>query len=98
MQNLKMKTFSESENKIKQVNDAINLVKDKYRIYFYFGMKKIRNNETEKIIIDNDGAPFTFIWDKNCSNVGLFLNEHLYPLNMPFSAMFAHSSMYLFDE
>ena len=61
-------------------NCIINLVKDKYRIYFYFGMKKIQNNETEKIIIDNDGAPFTFIWDKNCSNVGLFLNEHLYPL------------------
>ena len=61
-------------------NCIVNLVDKKYRVYFYFGMKKIQNNETEKIIIDNDGAPFTFIWDKNCTKVDLFLNEHIFPL------------------
>ncbi len=33
MQNLKNKTFSESESKIKQVNDAINLVKDSLKLF-----------------------------------------------------------------
>ena len=34
MQNLKLKTLSESENKIKQVNDAINLVKDNLKNFY----------------------------------------------------------------
>ena len=57
-----------------------NLANNKYRTSFYFGMKKIKNLEQEKIIIDNDGAPFNYTWDGNCTNIDLFLDKHLFPL------------------
>ena len=43
-------------------------------------MKKIKENHDEKIIIDNDGAPFKYTWDGNCTNIDLFLDRHLFPL------------------
>ncbi len=57
-----------------------NLANNKYRTSFYFGMKKIKNLDQEKIIIDNDGAPFNHTWDGNCTNIDLFLDKHLFPL------------------
>ena len=57
-----------------------NLANNKYRTSFYFGMKKIKNLDQEKIIIDNDGAPFNYTWDGNCTNIDLFLDKHLFPL------------------
>ena len=64
-----------------------NLSENAHKTNFYFGMKKIlelnitNNNLTEeKIIIDNNGAPFIHIWDNNCSNVDHFLKEHIFPL------------------
>ena len=58
----------------------INLANNKYRTNFYFGMKKIKENNDERIIIDNDGAPFNYTWDGNCTNIDLFLDKHLFPL------------------
>ena len=59
----------------------IDLAENKYKTHFYFGMKKIlSSDEKEKIIIDNNGAPFIYIWDNNCSNVDIFLDEHIFPL------------------
>ena len=48
MQNLKNKTFSESENKIKQVNDAINIVKDSLKVF----NNKYNKDKKLKCIID----------------------------------------------
>ena len=59
----------------------IDLAENKYKTHFYFGMKKIlSSDEKENIIIDNNGAPFIYIWDNNCSNVDIFLDEHIFPL------------------
>jgi len=64
-----------------------NLAENDYKPNFYFGIKNIpdpniiNNNFTEeKIIIDNNGAPFIYIWDNNCSNTNYFLKEHIFPL------------------
>ena len=60
-----------------------NLSETKFKTYFYFGMKKIsqlNNTITEKIIIDNNGAPFVHMWDNNCINIEIFLDEHIFPL------------------
>jgi hypothetical protein len=57
-----------------------------YKPNFYFGIKDISNSNItnnfteEKIIIDNNGAPFIHIWDNNCSNADHFLKEHIFPL------------------
>ena len=62
-------------------NCIMDLAENKYKTHFYFGMKKISNDdEKEKIIIDNNGAPFIYIWDNNCSNADYFLDEHIFPL------------------
>ena len=64
-------------------NCIINLAENKFKTHFYFGMKKLSKdepNENEKIIIDNNGAPFIYIWDNNCSNIEMFLEEHIFPL------------------
>jgi len=68
-----------NENKTDFYNCIEDLTNDKYKTTFYFGMKKI-NGSDEKIIIDNDGAPFIFNWDGNCTNVDLFLEKHIFPL------------------
>ena len=69
-------------------NCISNLAENDYKTNFYFGMKKISNlsltndnnlNE-QKIIIDNNGAPFIYIWNGNCSEVDNFLKEHIFPL------------------
>ena len=60
-----------------------NLSETKFKTHFYFGMKKIsqlNNTITEKIIIDNNGAPFVHMWDNNCTNIKIFLDEHIFPL------------------
>ena len=64
-----------------------NLAENNHKTNFYFGIKKIselnitnNNSIEEKIIIDNNGAPFIHIWDNNCSNVDYFLKEHIFPL------------------
>ena len=64
-----------------------NLAENNHKTNFYFGIKKIselnitnNNSIEEKIIIDNNGAPFIHIWDNNCSNVNYFLKEHIFPL------------------
>ena len=63
-----------------------NLAENDFKPNFYFGIKNIsdpnitNNDFTEKIIIDNNGAPFIYIWDNNCSNVDHFLKEHIFPL------------------
>ena len=65
-----------------------NLSETDYKTLFYFGMKKINYSEDnainnfskEKIIIDNNGFPFIYIWDNNCSNVDNFLKKHIFPL------------------
>ena len=68
-------------NKSKFFNCINDLANNKYRPIFYFGMKKIKDiSEEEKIIIDNDGAPFTYIWEGNCTNVDTFLDKHIFPL------------------
>ena len=65
----------------KEFYDCItNLANNKHRANFYFGMKKIKNDTKEKIIIDNDGAPFSYSWDGNCTNIDLFLDKNLFPL------------------
>ena len=63
------------------------LSENEYKTIFYFGMKKILNSSgsnsnqiKEKINIDNNGFPFTYIWEGNCSKVDSFLKEHIYPL------------------
>jgi hypothetical protein len=63
-------------------NCIIDLANDKYRPTFYFGMKQLKNNKTEKekIIFDNDGASFEYLWDGNCTHVDSFLNDHIFPL------------------
>ena len=69
-------------------NCISKLAENNFKTYFYFGMKQIPNlNITgtnnlikEKIIIDNNGAPFIYLWDNNCSNVENFLNKHIFPL------------------
>ena len=62
-------------------NCIMDLAENKYKTHFYFGMKKISNDdEKEKIMIDNNGAPFIYIWDNNCSNADYFLDEHIFPL------------------
>ena len=68
-----------NENKTEFYNCIEDMANDKYKTIFYFGMKKI-NGSDEKIIIDNDGAPFIFNWDGNCTNVDLFLEKHIFPL------------------
>ena len=68
-------------NKSEFYNCINDLANNKYRTIFYFGMKKIKTNkEEEKIIIDNDGAPFSYIWEGNCTNVDTFLDKHIFPL------------------
>ena len=65
-----------------------NLSEKDYKTIFYLGMNQIsypENNDNhhlikEKIIIDNNGAPFIYIWDNNCSNIDNFLKEHIFPL------------------
>ena len=64
-----------------------NLAENNHKTNFYFGIKKIselnitnNNSIEEKIIIDNNGAPFIHIWDNNCSNADHFLKEHIFPL------------------
>jgi len=69
-----------NSNKTEFYNCILNLANNKYRTIFYFGMKKVKSNEEEKIIIDNDGEPFNYIWDGNCSNADLFLDEHIFQL------------------
>ena len=62
-------------------NCIVNYANNKYKTIFYFGLKKIKNNiNKERIIFDNNGAPFIFIWDGNCTNVDIFLEEHIFPL------------------
>ena len=67
-------------------NCIISLADEKYWPIFYFGMKHLKNNKTEnknekeKIIFDNNGAPFEYIWNGNCTDVDLFLDEHIFPL------------------
>jgi hypothetical protein len=68
-----------NENKTEFYNCIEDMANDKYKTIFYFGMKKI-NSSDEKIIIDNDGAPFIFNWDGNCTNADLFLGKHIFPL------------------
>ena len=68
-----------NHNESEFYNCITNLANNKYRTIFYFGMKKT-NNKDEKIIIDNEGAPFSFIWEGNCQNVDLFLDKHIFPL------------------
>jgi uncharacterized protein YneF (UPF0154 family) len=67
----------------------IDLANNQYKTHFYFGMKKIldsnntknsTNYSEEKIIFDNNRAPFVYIWDNNCSNAEHFLGEHIFPL------------------
>ena len=44
-------------------------------------MKKIYNESIkQKIIFDYWGAPFTEIWDGNCTKINLFLKENKFPL------------------
>ena len=65
-----------------------SLAENELKTHFYFGMKlisdtnntSIANLTLEKIIIDNNGAPFTYIWNNNCSNAEYFLREHIFPL------------------
>ena len=62
-------------------NCIMDLAENKYKTHFYFGMKKILDEyANETIMIDNNGAPFIYIWDNNCSNVDYFLDEHIFPL------------------
>jgi hypothetical protein len=68
-----------NENKTEFYNCIEEMANDKYKTIFYFGMKKI-NGSDEKIIIDNEGAPFIFNWDGNCTNADLFLEKHIFPL------------------
>ena len=68
-----------NENKTEFYDCIEEMANDKYKTIFYFGMKKI-NGSDEKIIIDNDGAPFIFNWEGNCTNVDLFLEKHIFPL------------------
>ena len=67
-------------NKSEFYNCITDLANNKYRTIFYFGMKRIQSSMEEKIIIDNDGAPFTYIWEGNCTNVDTFLDKHIFPL------------------
>ena len=80
MQNLKIKTFSESENKIKMINDAINIVKDNLKKFNnkYNKDKKYKFiNEIEKIIQQYENQGEENLNDQFNFNIKKLLNNCL---------------------
>ena len=80
MQNLKIKTFSESENKIKMINDAINIVKDNLKKFNnkYNKDKKYKFiNEIEKIIQQYENQGEEDLNDQFNFNIKKLLNNCL---------------------
>ena len=80
MQNLKIKTFSESENKIKMINDAINIVKDNLKKFNnkYNKDKKYKFiNKIEKIIQQYENQGEENLNDQFNFNIKKLLNNCL---------------------
>lgn len=77
-------TFSPYVEYKKENNSFIyclnNLANEYYLINFYFGIKKIKENDDEKIEFNYNNITINHIWDGNCDKLNEFLSSNIYPL------------------
>jgi thiol-disulfide isomerase/thioredoxin len=77
-------TFSPYVEYKKENNSFINcltkLTNEYYLSNFYFGLKKIKENEEEKIEFNYNNIIINHKWDENCDKLNEFLSLNIYPL------------------
>ena len=56
------------------------LAKTDFKTTYYFGIKEIKDEKQQKLVFDFDNMNMTYIWDGNCDNVRIFLEQNVYPL------------------
>jgi thiol-disulfide isomerase/thioredoxin len=85
--------YIEYNEKQSEFISCINLLaKTDFLNIFYFGVKKINNNNLkEKISFDFDGTKIEYFWDGNCDNIKYFLENNIYPILNEITSSFIKS-------
>ena len=62
------------------INCVNNLANKEFFTEYYFGLIQKDEEKDEKIIFDFDNNPLIYVWNGNCEDAKVFLNDNIFPL------------------